>query len=63
MLRLSEGKEEIDITGDLIPYLLQKGEHVHAYVTGSFWYDVGTTEKYEKLDNSTVEKHLSFLFS
>lgn len=46
---------------DLIPYLVTKGELVHAYFTDSFWYDVGSTEKYEKLDNGEIEKHFSFL--
>lgn len=59
---LSENKKDLDITKDLIPYLVYRGDPVHAYVTDSFWYDVGSTEKYEKLDNGTIEKHFSFLF-
>ncbi len=30
------------------------------YIDG-FWYDVGTTEAYEKLDSDLVEKNLKFL--
>lgn len=53
---------DLDIMRDLIPFLISKNESVFGFVTSSFWYDVGTTEKYEKLSNYTIEKELSFLF-
>ncbi|MBO3768578.1 MAG: nucleotidyltransferase family protein [Candidatus Brockarchaeota archaeon] len=53
---------DLDIMRDLIPFLISRNESVFGYVTSSFWYDVGTTEKYEKLPNYTIEKELSFLF-
>ena len=28
---------------------------VEAYLTDAFWYDVGSTEKYEKLGNDLVD--------
>lgn len=59
---LSYGKEELDIMRDLVPYLVARGDPIHAYVTDCFWYDVGSVEKYEKLDNGVVEKHFSFLY-
>jgi len=35
---------------------------VKAYVTDAFWYDVGSLEKYEKLDHDDIEKRFAFLF-
>jgi NDP-sugar pyrophosphorylase family protein len=42
--------------GDLIHFLIDEGERVEAYQTDAFWYDVGSTEKYEKLDNGLVDR-------
>ncbi len=53
---LAKGKESVDLMGDLIPYLLKKQKKVGAYVTNAFWYDVGSMEKYEKLDKTLVDK-------
>jgi len=47
---------EIDIMGDLIPEIIRKGYPVYAYPYEGEWYDVGTTERYEKLDNKKVEE-------
>ena len=58
---LSRRYSELDVMGHLIPCLIEKGELVHAYVTDAFWYDVGSTERYEKLDNYIVEKCLGNL--
>jgi NDP-sugar pyrophosphorylase family protein len=44
---------------DLIPQLIQRGEKISAYISNAFWYDVGTTERYEKLTNEIIDKHLS----
>lgn len=43
-----------DIMGDLVPLLIARGERVLAYVTEAFWYDVGSVERYERL-NSEVD--------
>lgn len=51
----------IDIMSHFVPYLLQKKHSVKAFVTKAFWYDVGSTERYEKLENSALEKALSFI--
>jgi mannose-1-phosphate guanylyltransferase len=51
----------VDLTGELIPILIERGEKVQAYLTDSFWYDVGSLERYEKLENHVVEKELSYL--
>jgi mannose-1-phosphate guanylyltransferase len=48
-----------DIMSDLIPVLVEHGERVGAYISDTFWYDVGSTERYEKLTNEIIDKHLS----
>jgi len=53
--------EEVDLMRDLLPILMKNGRQVRGYVTDAFWYDVGSTERYEKLDNDSVEKHLDLL--
>jgi len=58
-----EGNCNLDIMRDLIPILISSNEKVYGFITSSFWYDVGTTEKYEKLSNYTIEKEFNFLFS
>jgi len=58
-----EAKKELDITGDVVPYLVHRGDRVQAYLTDSFWYDVGSVEEYEKLDNKVIEKTFSYLYS
>jgi mannose-1-phosphate guanylyltransferase len=52
---LSRGHESLDLMSDLIPHLLDRGAVVHAYVTDAFWYDVGSTDRYEKLDNHMMD--------
>ena len=61
--QMGKGAKELDITRDFIPWLQDKGYPVGAYVTDSFWYDIGSTEKYEKLDNGLIDKTFKFLFS
>jgi len=56
---LAISRERIDIMGDLISFLLERGEKVEAYLTDAFWYDVGSTEKYEKIDNGLIDKLFS----
>ncbi len=59
--RLTEDRPDLDITKDLIPTLIQNKQRVVAYKTDRFWYDVGSIEKYEKLENDVINKYLSFL--
>ena len=60
--QLRKDYESVDIMGHLIPHLLKQKKSVHAYITEDFWYDVGSTERYEKLENSTIEKLLKHLY-
>ena len=53
---LASKYRDLDIMTHLIPTLVQKGLKVLVYKHGGFWYDVGSTEKYEKIDNELVEE-------
>ena len=44
-----------------VPRVLKAKMSVRPFYLEGFWYDVGTTEAYEKLDDDTVERHLGFL--
>ena len=59
--KLTLKKSNLDIMSDFIPYLIENGRLVKPYITEAFWYDVGSTEKYEKLTNELIEKYLSGL--
>jgi mannose-1-phosphate guanylyltransferase len=59
--QLMVNRKELDLMGDVIPYLMKSGGNVYGYATDAFWYDVGSTEAYEKLEPKTVEKILGFL--
>ena len=61
--RLHKQDREMDIMRDLLPHFMGSGKAVRAYVTDAFWYDVGSTERYEKLDNSAVKDLLGGLFA
>lgn len=50
-----------DLMGDFIPFLLKEEKDVKAYSTNAFWYDVGSIERYERLDNDIVKKELDYL--
>lgn len=60
--KLFPKRRGVDLMKDVIPNLVQKGKPVYGYLSDAFWYDVGSTEAYEKLDHRFVEKSLSFLF-
>jgi len=55
-------KRGVDLMGDVVPDLVKSGAPVYGYLSDAFWYDVGSTEAYEKLDHQFVEKSLDFLF-
>ncbi|MEM1873362.1 MAG: nucleotidyltransferase family protein [Acidilobaceae archaeon] len=45
-----------DIAGDLIPAMIRAGFSVRAYIFDGVWYDVGSIERYEKLDHEDIER-------
>lgn len=59
--QLPVGDDGLDIMSHLIPKLIEEGGNVVAYVTDAFWYDVGSTEKYEKLNHNLVETYLKHI--
>jgi mannose-1-phosphate guanylyltransferase len=50
-----------DMMSHFVPAVLSAKMNVRPFYLKGFWYDVGTTEAYEKLDDQTVERHLRFL--
>jgi len=54
--KLCNVENKLDIMGDLVPYLIDKGRHVESYLTDAFWYDIASAEKYEKIDNNQIDK-------
>ena len=59
--RLALEKNNLDIMSDFIPYLIKRGRLVKPYIVDSFWYGVGSTEKYEKLTSELVQRYLAEL--
>jgi len=57
---LIKAHEKPDIMSHLIPRLIREGKRVMGYITSAFWYDLGSTERYEKLEEmrDLVEKEL-----
>jgi len=62
MEQLKWKKHELDLMRDIIPYLIEIGRPVYGYLSNAFWYDVGSTEAYEKLSPKLIEDTLSYLF-
>ena len=56
MKKLKGKKNELDFMGEVLPYLLKRKKPVYGYVSDAFWYDVLSTEAYEKLDPELVEE-------
>ncbi|BES82373.1 hypothetical protein PABY_19400 [Pyrodictium abyssi] len=47
-----------DIMGDLVPWMISQGMRVKAYIYRGPWYDLGSLERYNKLDPSTIKEFL-----
>jgi len=54
--------EQMDLMGDIVPRMIDRGERVFGYRTDDYWYDVGSTERYEKLDPEMVHRKFAYLF-
>lgn len=59
--RLAKARSEVDLMRDFIPELIRSGYRVEGFLSEAFWYDVGSTERYEKLDPKVVDEALGFL--
>jgi len=53
---LKKEKRELDLMGDVISYLTKIGKPVYGYLSNAFWYDVLSTEAYEKLSPKLVDE-------
>ena len=53
--------KHLDLMGDLIPHLIERGLPVRSYITDAFWYDLGSYERYERFENEGLSDRLSFL--
>ena len=53
---LKKEKRKLDLMGDVVPYLIKIGKPVYGYLSDAFWYDVVSTEAYEKLSPKLVEE-------
>lgn len=62
MEELVRKRRRLDLMKDVIPYLIKVGRPVYGYLSDAFWYDVGSTEAYEKLDPRLVEDTFFYLF-
>ncbi len=60
---LAKERRTLDLMGDIIPHLIKKDKPVYGVVSEAFWYDIGSTEAYEKLDKKKVKDAMAFLFS
>ncbi len=47
-----------DIMGDLIPWMINKGFSVKAYLYDGVWFDIGSMERYAKLDHNSIAEFL-----
>ena len=45
-----------DIMGDFIPWMIEKGLRVRAFIHNRVWYDVGSLERYQKLDYDALRE-------
>jgi len=62
MSEMHKGEDEgsFDIMGDLVPYLLEQGKPVGAYVSNAFWYDLGSLERYERFEQEGLDRMLKY---
>jgi len=56
MKQLKGNNPELDFMGEVLPHLLKANKPVYGYVSKAFWYDVLSTEAYEKLDPQLVDE-------
>lgn len=50
--------KSFDIMGDMIPWMIKQGMSVKAYIYKGPWYDVGSMERYAKLNHDELGEFL-----
>ena len=64
LIPLLEEKTEMDFYSTVIPYLINHQQRVFGFIDPTlWWYDIGSIERFEKLENATIEEKLGFLFN
>jgi mannose-1-phosphate guanylyltransferase len=61
-LQSQRGAKSFDIMGDVVSVMVQQGYNVGAYITDADWVDIGSIERYEKLEGDTLSKMLGYLY-
>ena len=59
--QLKKHLKQVDIMAHLIPQLIKQGKPVYSYITAEYWQDIGSTERYEKLDHNQIDSLLAHL--
>lgn len=59
--RVCSAGGSMDVMTHFVPAVIAAGMKVSPFYLDGFWYDVGTTEAYEKLDSELVEANLKYL--
>jgi len=62
MDQMKMDRRGLDLMGNVIPHFIKVGKPVYSYLTDAFWYDVGSTEAYEKMNHKLVDNMFSHLF-
>jgi len=62
MKQLKGDRHELDLMGEVLPYLISLEKPVYGYVSKAFWYDVLSTEAYEKLEPKQVDETFKEIF-
>jgi mannose-1-phosphate guanylyltransferase len=63
MEQLKANKHELDLMGEVLPYLISHEKPIYGYVSKAFWYDVLSTEAYEKLEPKQVDETFKEIFN
>ena len=56
----SQGQSK-DIMAHFVPRVIERRMKVAPFYLDSFWYDIGSTEAFERLDDVTLDKNVGFL--
>ena len=59
--RVTSRAQKSDIMADLVPKVIERRKKVAPFYLDSFWYDVGSTEAFERLDDVTLGMNMGFL--
>ncbi len=61
-LQSQRGAKSFDIMGDVVSVMVKQGYNIGAYITDADWMDIGSIERYEKLEGDTLSKMLGYLY-